>query len=233
MMYLQYWWQLLLYAVGCYVIGTVNFSVILSTRVKHRDIRSMGSGNPGTTNMMRSFGLPMGVLTLLADMSKAAVCVAAGLLLFGAEAGLARVAGYLGGMSCTVGHIFPLWLKFRGGKGFACSVATFLILDPVFTAIALAVGLVVLAITDRMSVFALLYFFAQIVYHCLTLLPLQNYAVLAFAAVQCGIGIWAHRSNIVRLLQGKENPTGVRTALFGKKPPKNEAEQHDETKSAK
>ena len=125
MILLDFWWQLLLGAIAVYLICNTNFAIIISKNIKDKDIRTVGSGNPGTTNMIRAFGFKWGALTFLLDAAKGAISVAAGLIIFNAISGnevVVRFAGYLYAMCAILGHVFPVCLKFKGGKGFATTI---------------------------------------------------------------------------------------------------------------
>lgn len=155
------WWIYLIFALACYFLCNFNFAIFFTKKIKKEDIRSKGSGNPGTTNVFRVYGYKMGLLIFVFDMGKGLVCALAGYLIFGALYGNeldARFFAYVGGLCAGLGHVFPVVYNFRGGKGFATGIGVFLVADPVFAAIGLVIGVVVLLITDRMSVFALFFF---------------------------------------------------------------------------
>ena len=111
-----------------YLVGNINFALIISKHNKS-DITKKGSGNPGTINMLRSYGGKLGGLTLILDMIKGATPAIIGFFAFGGYANLqmAILGLYIGGFSVIVGHIYPIMLKFKGGKGIACSLGVFLI----------------------------------------------------------------------------------------------------------
>ena len=121
----QIWYWLLIGCIGSYFIGCFNFAVLIS-RLKHRDIRSEGSGNPGTMNMSRTFGLKIGLINFLCDALKGVIPVMVGHLAFSGmffsettPFMVSDFARYLFGLFAVIGHIFPVTMKFRGGKGIA------------------------------------------------------------------------------------------------------------------
>lgn len=124
------WYWFLAAAVCCYLIGCFNFAVLIS-KIKKSDIRSVGSGNPGTMNMSRTFGLKVGVVNFLCDAAKGGIPVAAAYFLFrgyvfaGTEIAVSDFARYFFGLFVVVGHIFPVTLKFKGGKGIASTLGLF------------------------------------------------------------------------------------------------------------
>ncbi len=118
------WWYFLLAAIISYLIGCFNFAVLIS-HYKNRDIRTVGSGNPGTMNMTRTFGLKVGVINFICDMIKGGVPAMVGYFLFkdyyfeGTTILVSDFARYFIGVFVIIGHIFPVTLKFKGGKGIA------------------------------------------------------------------------------------------------------------------
>lgn len=226
MLILDYWWQLLVGGLAVYFLCNVNYAVLISKIFKKQDIRDCGSGNPGTTNMLRSFGFKYGVLTFFFDALKGLLSALAGLLIFralGAEEVICRFAGYFFGTCAILGHVFPVFLKFKGGKGFATTIGTFLVLNFMWTAIFIVIGLILLAICDYMSVFAIFFATALLVQNIITITlttAVADAGILVFFIVILSINwftvIFAHRGNIKRLFKGCENKTGIRK-LFKKK----------------
>lgn len=132
------WLALLLTAVGAYLLGSLNFAIIVTRLMSHADIRDSGSGNAGATNVLRSQGKLAAALTTVGDLAKsiAAVLLGGCLMTAMAPAGAAGgpldtalVGRYLAGMCCMVGHIYPLFFGFRGGKGVLTALGTMLVLD--------------------------------------------------------------------------------------------------------
>ncbi len=128
-----------------YLLGSVNFALILSKVIYRDDIRNYGSGNAGFTNMRRTFGTKAGVLTLLGDFGKTVVGVAGGMILFGAS--IATLAG----MGCILGHCFPCFYKFKGGKGVAAAATMCFILDPIVFFILFAMFILIVLSTKYLS----------------------------------------------------------------------------------
>ncbi len=226
MIILDYWWQLLVGGLVVYFLCNINYAVLISKGFKKQDIRECGSGNPGTTNMLRSFGFKYGVLTFFLDALKGLISALAGLLIFqaiGAEELVCKFAGYFWGMCAILGHVYPLFLKFKGGKGFATTIGAFLVVNFMWTAIFIVVGLILLFIWDYMSVFALFFATALLVQNIITLATtdaITQAGALVFFVVVLVINwftvIFAHRGNIKRLFKGCENKTGIRK-IFKKK----------------
>ena len=227
MIIFDFWWQLLLGAVLVYLVCNTNFAIILSKGVKKKDVRTVGSGNPGTTNMLRAFGFKWGACTFLLDATKGAVSVAFGLILFNIIADnyvVVRFAGYFYAMCAILGHVFPVLLKFKGGKGFATTIGSFMVLDPIWTSIFLVIGFVLLVIWDYMSVFALFFITSLLTKSIIAFAT--DCAIIAeglvFAFIVAVVVVWvvvvvAHRSNVKRLFTRCENKTGVHKLFKNKK----------------
>jgi glycerol-3-phosphate acyltransferase PlsY len=210
---LNNWWQYLVVAVVCFGFGSINYSVIFSRLLKKDDVRQHGSGNAGTTNMFRVFGLKMGLLTFLCDTVKGVVPCLLARLIFANAADGGVFASYVAGLFAVTGHIFPLFLRFRGGKGFATTLGFMLAVQPILALCVILALVAVILLTDRMSVAAL---FAVLVFtacHWIFLLPTVGIECCILISIDALLVIIAHRANIVRLFQGCELPTGVRKAL--------------------
>jgi glycerol-3-phosphate acyltransferase PlsY len=149
-------------------------------------------------------------MTLFLDFLKGFICSFVGKMLFtsmgGAEVGM--LAGYLAGFAVILGHIYPILLKFKGGKGFATGIGVFIAVNPGFTLIALIGGVILLLIVDRMSVFALTFFAVEAIYH-LIVYTRDYWWISLFACMYFVLVTIAHRSNIIRLMHGEEKPLGL------------------------
>ena len=136
----ELWWPFLLVALFSYLIGNVNFARIIS-KIKNRDITKEGSGNPGTMNMSRTFGLKIGLLTFVLDILKGTLPTLATRLIFNnviflhSTLKVYLMAQYIAGFFVVLGHIFPIIYRFKGGKGIACTVGVFLVTQPLFAII--------------------------------------------------------------------------------------------------
>ena len=226
MIILQFWWQLLIAGLFMYLISNINYAIILSKLVKKQDIRTVGSKNPGTTNTLRCFGLPLGSLVLLCDFLKGACSVIIGLWVFPLLVGnqeIALFAAYFFSLCSVLGHVFPIFLKFQGGKGFASSLGLFTLLNPIYSLCSIVVGFGILLWTDFMSLFAMFFVTIQMIFAGIILFTNATLSLeIAIGCFVCATLIWAivifgHRQNIVRLIKGKENPSRIREMLFKRK----------------
>ena len=225
--FVQYWWQYLLLALCCYLACNINYAVIFSKLIKKSDVRDYGSGNAGATNMFRVFGLRMGALTFVCDAVKGVVCCLLAKLIFSAfaETDAVTTAGYLAAFFAVLGHVFPVFYGFRGGKGVATSIGATFALQPLFALCCVLPCCVVLLLSDRVSVMSLLLSAFVIVWSWAAWgvnvsSPVIYKNIDAFCCLLVtltfGMVIFAHRHNVLRIFTGKEEPTGLRKALRGK-----------------
>lgn len=204
-----------------YFVGNISFARIIS-KSKSDDITKKGSGNPGTMNMLRTYGVKIGALTLILDVLKGVVPSLTGLLLF-RYTGLNESIGlFVAGLSVIVGHMWPVIYKFKGGKGVACALGVFMVANPLYLLIAFVIGFVYLWFFDYGSVASLfIVAFMSIIQGWqfntdylngnLSLNELLTINLLIFAIFFL---IWfAHRSNIIRLLMGKENKANLQKSF--------------------
>lgn len=188
----------LLCAVIGYLLGSFSTGILVAHKEGH-DIRAEGSHNTGASNALRILGLKGGALTFAGDFIKAALSVVAGLLLAGKEGGM------LGGLFAVLGHNWPVFFGFQGGKGIACSTAVLLILFPGQGLIAGVLCLLVIYFTRYISVGSLtmLTVFALLMLVTQPFWPQGVWALLLLA-----LGLYRHRGNLERLKNGTENKIG-------------------------
>ena len=195
---------IVLTALFSYLLGNLNGAILLSRLVEKDDVRRHGSGNAGFTNFFRNYGKATSLLVILIDGVKTALSCLLGGWLLGAY-GLGTEGMLLGGLCATLGHDFPAFLGFRGGKGIVCGFMTALVTD-------WRIGLILLAL------FALIYFSTKYVSLAsllcavgfLVLFPLfypGKSLVILLSAVMALLAIFLHRENLKRLLKGQERKT--------------------------
>ena len=197
-----------------YLIGIINFSIILSKKMAGFDVREKGSGNAGTTNMLRTVGKKAALITLLCDILKGIVPVLLAVLIgniannFGAEIRVDYLA-QIAGIATVIGHTFPIFFGFKGGKGVASSLGLILIINWQIGLICLVFALLVMAITRMVSLGSIT---AAILFAVLVIFNIsseyyivQNGNYRIFGIVLAAIVIFNHRSNIKRILSGTEN----------------------------
>ena len=189
------WWKWALCAIVPYLLGSISFGVLYAKR-QGVDIRKEGSHNTGATNALRVLGVKTGMLTFVSDVLKAVLAICFGKWLLG------EYGGMLAGLFVILGHNWPVFFQFKGGKGVACSCAVLVLNFPLYGAIAIGLCLLVIVLTRYISLgsITMLVSFAVIV---LIMKPFFPYG--AWALLIALIGVWRHRTNIQRLLKGEEN----------------------------
>lgn len=198
-------------AIIAYLLGSISFSVIISKKMAGFDVREKGSGNAGTTNVLRTVGKKAAIITLVCDILKGVVAVLiaifAGLIIKDLDkALLVQIAGIF----VIVGHTFPVFFKFKGGKGIATSLGVILIVNWQIGLICLVFALVLMALTRMVSVGSIA---AAVLFPVLVLFINQNYIVLEsnnwsyliFSIILAVLVIFNHRTNLKRIFTGTEN----------------------------
>lgn len=239
---MNYRLSLVIFAICSYLFGSINFALIIS-KLKHKDIRKMGSGNPGTLNMSRNLGIGFGVLTLFLDMLKGALPTLLAFLFYknttfdGTSFVIADFALYLCGLCVILGHIFPIYFKFHGGKGIASTIGVVLVsaavrgvwvLLPVLSFV-LAFTFIYftefggmgsfIAITPTL-IFGELFLYTKYKANneARPFLILSELFIFAFFFFTW----FAHRKNIYNMLNGTEHPTSIKRMIHKKTDAKSE-----------
>ena len=201
-----------------YFWGNINFAVIIS-KFNHSDIRAQGSGNPGTINMLRSFGIKLGALTFVLDAIKGALPALIGWYVLGNGMDEMFVFGdqklglFIGALSVVIGHIFPVFFNFKGGKGVACTVGVCFVITPVITLISFVIGIVYLVTVRVGSLTSFVIISIPILYHVAVSVSSGVWLDAILALIILLIVVIAHHANFVRIFHGEEKPLN----LFRKK----------------
>ena len=194
-------------AIIAYLLGSISFSVIISKKMAGFDVREKGSGNAGSTNVLRTVGKKAAVLTLICDCLKGVLAIL-----------IAYIAGnivkdidksllvQLAGIFVVIGHTFPVFFKFKGGKGVATSLGVLLMVNWQIGLICLVFALVLMALTRFVSLGSVA---AAVLLPVLTVFIRTNFLVrgnyIIFGIILAVLVIFNHRENVKRLLEGKEN----------------------------
>ena len=187
-------------AIVCgYIIGSVPFAFLLARR-EGVDLRASGSGNVGASNVMRTTGLSMGVLAMMLDGLKGVVSV-----LLAERIATASLAPVAAGLASMLGHVYPPWLRFRGGKGVATAAGAFAVLAPAAATAASLVFIISVVATRIISVGSVN---AAVTLVIVTMLARSSGAVIAGAVVAAAIILFRHRGNIARIVAGTERRVG-------------------------
>lgn len=195
-----------------YLLGSVSFAVVVSRTMGLADPRSYGSGNPGATNVLRSGNRLAAVLTLFGDAAKGWLAVVL-VRLLGAPSGIGEETVALAGLAAFVGHLFPLFHGFRGGKGVATAAGVLLALHPLLGAGVLVTWLLIAFFFRYSSLAAII---AAIFAPLWDLFVFGAGFRVLVIAVMSALLLWGHRQNIVRLLHGREPRIGAGRAGSGK-----------------
>ena len=182
-----------------YLLGSIPFGLLFSRMGGLGDIRETGSGNIGATNVLRSGKKLLAALTLLTDAAKGSVAIFIALEFVGFP------VAYWVGLAALLGHIFPVWLGFKGGKGVAVFIGSGIVLSPLPGLSMLSVWLLVALISRRSSLAAMAATLSVPAY----MLVLGEVYGAVVVGVQVGVIYWAHRENIARLLKGQEPRIGL------------------------
>jgi len=188
------------YCFGCfstaYVVGKAN----------HIDIRSYGSGNAGTTNAMRTLGKKAGIITYIGDVLKAVIPILLARFLVLSGNPHADLICLILGLGVVLGHNYPVWLKFKGGKGIAVTSGVFIAVVPQIAVFALILFVLIALISKYISLASI----CAILFAGTWMMIYYDFSI-AYVVVIAGyiaLALWQHRANIVRLLQGTENKIG-------------------------
>ena len=210
------WWQYVIVALAGYLIGGINFATIFA-KMNKKNIRDMGSGNPGTMNMMRNLGAKWGALTFVCDALKGTISALIGLWIIGSHTGM-----YAGGLGAVVGHIYPIYSGLKGGKGVATAIGVFFATSPLWSLGTFVLILIVIVTTKYGSLGSLTF---------VTILTIEQGGVhmgdLAISLMLFAIWglVWyGHRKNLVQLVVGTERKSHILKTLKKIKNPKEKKE---------
>ncbi len=186
-----------------YFAGCINFAYLIGKFKEHIDIRDFGSGNSGTTNAIRVMGWKLGMVTFFGDFFKCLLAYSLVSFIFKSE-----LAGLYAGFGAVIGHNWPVFLKFRGGKGIAASTGLLFAVNPLGGLIIVIIVSVVINVTKYVSLGSLV---------LATLMPIMFFIVkdgqiefVLLGSILMVIAFWRHKANIKRLIEGKENKLGSR-----------------------
>lgn len=207
---------IILTALISYFWGSLNSAIIVVRLLKHEDVRTKGSGNAGLTNVLRVYGKGPAIVTLLCDLFKGVIAVVAARLIVTnvfdvTFFGDSLFIGYIAGLFVMLGHIFPIYYGFHGGKGVLLAATTLIAMDPLTCVLSLAVFFILLAATKYVSVGSIC---AAVAYPVFTIITqtirnvdgrLEHFIL---AAVIGALIIYMHKPNIQRLRAGTENKFG-------------------------
>ena len=185
-----------------YLLGSINSAVIVSKLLFGEDIRESGSGNAGLTNMYRVYGKKGAAFTLLGDVLKSFIAMACGMALMGYAYG-----GHIAILFCVLGHAYPCYFHFKGGKGVLSAAACIFCLSPMVALILITIFLLMVLTTKYVSVGSITAaFFYPLIYHAF--FKPMPFLCVSSAVLVCLLVIFWHRGNVKRLINGKERKFG-------------------------
>lgn len=199
-----------------YLLGGINTGVLISSLVYRENIREKGSGNPGATNMLRCFGVKAAVMTLMGDLLKVFLALVIAAFLGGAHYFASFAAGnvlYITGLAAVLGHMYPIYYHFKGGKGVTCTLALALYTAPIVAGLLVLIFIGIVALTRYVSLGSVLCgMLYPVVYTGIVsgIMKVNVDGSISLPIIIVGLLIlWAHRKNIQRLMQGTENKISV------------------------
>ena len=204
-------------AIIAYAIGSINFSVIISKKVAGFDVREKGSGNAGSTNMLRAVGKGAAAITLLCDILKGVVPAIIAVIIgkFTGDNVDANILVQVAGIAVVIGHTFPIFFQFKGGKGVATSLGVLLITNWQIGLICLVFALLIITLTKMVSLgsitAAVLFPVLTVFMHSEHYISKSETSYFLFSIILAVIVIFNHRSNLGRILNGTENKLSFKT----------------------
>lgn len=190
--------SLVVYIFVPYMLGSINTAVLVSKLMYNDDIRKYGSGNAGFTNVMRTFGMKAAAITFAGDILKTVVSIMIGWCFFG------YLSAYVAGFACFIGHIFPCFYQFKGGKGVLCTTAIVMMLDWRLFLILVALFVITVAITKYISFGSVL----CVMVYPLLLNRMNNIGLKMIELIAMAIAIiviFKHKENLKRIFNGTES----------------------------
>ena len=190
-----------------YFFGSINFAIIISNRKYNQDIRSFGSNNAGMTNMVRTYGKKMGALTLVGDSLKAVISCLFGYAILGNH------GAYLAAIACVLGHMFPVFFGFKGGKGVATAGFAMLMTNPYVFLICLVLFVLIVLMSKFVSLGSVM---TMLIYPFI-LYGVDNFVLggcpyVAYALIIAVLVIFKHKDNIKRLREGTERKFSLKSS---------------------
>ena len=199
--------------VSGYLLGSINSAIIVSKLKFGSDIRTSGSGNAGMTNVLRTYGKAPAAMTLGGDAAKTLIAYILGTLVFGIR------GAYFACFMCVVGHVFPIFYRFRGGKGIVCAATMILFLDPLTFLILFAVFVIVFFGYKYVSLASIMAAMIYPIAHTWMMIYIPSRAWTTstlFAVLTATLVLWRHYPNMKRLLDRTESKIDI-AKLFGRK----------------
>lgn len=181
-----------------YFLGNISFAYILGKLFTKKDVRDYGSGSAGATNALRTFGKKIGIMVFVGDVLKGIIAVIIGRNLGG------QTGAYIAGAFAIIGHNWPVLLGFKGGKGVATTIGVMIFVHPYLTLICVALGVIIIIATRTVSLGSIFGMALAPIVAIIFVKPF-DLGLFVFCIFIASMSIYRHKSNIKRLLEGKEN----------------------------
>jgi glycerol-3-phosphate acyltransferase PlsY len=191
----------IIFLISTYAVSSLPFGLIIAKLIAKKDIREFGSGNIGATNVTRLMGKKWGLITLILDGMKGAIMVMIGRYSFSNSANLNLFLVLVAAIA-VIGHVFPLYLRFKGGKGVATTFAVLLAINPLLGIVNCMAWLIIFALSKVSALASLSSIIVTIIFALIDKVRVEEIILCAFLAILILI---RHRQNITRMLQGQEN----------------------------
>ncbi|MBE5758139.1 MAG: glycerol-3-phosphate acyltransferase [Clostridiales bacterium] len=217
-----------------YLLGGVSIARLITKKESVGGIKTQGSGNPGTMNMLRTHGIVLGLFTLMCDALKGVIPSLFGLLFFSefCDVKIGYIALYAFGLCAVIGHIYPIYYKFKGGKGIATTFGIFMVADPIGSLIVFGIMFLTLFVIKIGSVVSLLFITIMTTVQLFKLVMDGNWIAIVLMIIMVVLDVYAHRQNLSRLVDNKENPAdlqaGIKKDIDRLKSKKKQKEQDEE-----
>jgi len=193
-----------IFAVVAYLLGSINSSILVGRLFGVKDIRKHGSGNAGATNTLRTIGKKAAILALIGDALKGVIAILLTRFVLGMfiEGDLLRIAQYISGVSAVLGHNFPIFFQFKGGKGIVTTAAVGAMMDPLMALVVIAIGVGTIIISKYVSLGSVT---AMISYPILVIITGGDLPYIIFSTVLMIFAVVKHKENIKRLIKHEES----------------------------
>lgn len=196
--------KLIIVSVLSYIIGNISTSYLVAKYAADIDIRKYGSGNAGATNVLRTLGKKAGVAAFLGDALKGVIAVVLGRLIAGEDGQI------FAGLFVVIGHNWPIFLNFKGGKGIATTIGVMTAINPYIVAAIVPIGIVIIIITKYVSLASIM---GMIIFPIIMLFTHQNMKLVLFSFILSIMALYRHRTNIKKLMEGTESKLGQKTRV--------------------
>ncbi|MBO7218608.1 MAG: glycerol-3-phosphate acyltransferase [Clostridia bacterium] len=204
----------ILFMLASYMLGNISIARIITTRNNKKGITKEGSGNPGTMNMLRTYGFAFAIFTFVTDAIKGFIPALVGVLYYSSyiDVSFGLIAATVFGLSAVLGHTFPIIYKFKGGKGIATTFGIFAVLNPIATLITFVIAFVIFYDIKLGSVISMIVILSLGTFNTITVLSGNVIAIIVLWSIII-LDIYLHKTNFVRLIEDRENSADVSKAI--------------------